>query len=88
MKILKSYFVKVPVNDVLVNVWLAVGVEIPAGSVVIEERPMLLPDDGMVLRHKETGNTSSGHWLRDGDSADKWEEIEEPKEDNGRVEQG
>lgn len=77
MKTVNSYFVKTT-NDVLV--WLAAGVEIPAGAIVIEERPMLLPDDGVVLRHKEKGNMSSGHWLRDGDSADKWEEIEEPKE--------
>lgn len=77
MKTANSYLVKLESGKVA---WLAVGVEIPAGAVVIEERPMLLPDDGMVLRHKETGNISSGHWLRDGDSADKWEEIEEPKD--------
>lgn len=57
--------------------WLAAGKE-PIGE-VLEERPMLMPDFGMVLRHKETGEISSGHWLRNGDSADKWEEIEEPK---------
>lgn len=81
MKTVNSYFVKVPVNNVLVNVWLAAGVEMPKDAVVMEERPMLMPNDGMVLRHKETGNISSGRWLRDGDSADKWEEIEEPKEE-------
>lgn len=80
MKIAMSYFVKVPVNNVIVNVWLAVGKEIPEGAVVMEERPMIIPDDGMVLRHVETGKISSGHWLRDGDTADKWEEIEEPKD--------
>ena len=80
MKIEKSYFVKVPVNDVLVNVWLTAGKEIPEGAIIIEERPMLMPDDGMVLRHKETGEESTGHWLRGEDSADKWEEIEEPKD--------
>lgn len=78
MKIEKSYFVKT-INDVLV--WLAVGAGIPEGAVVIEERPMLIPEEGMVLRNKDTGDISSGHWMRDGDSADKWEEIEEPKEE-------
>lgn len=78
MKIVNSYFVKT-INDVLV--WLAAGIEVPTGAVVIEERPMLMPDFGMVLKHKETGEISSGHWLRGEDSADKWEEIEEPKEE-------
>ena len=78
MKIEKSYFIKT-INDVLA--WLAVGVEIPEGAIVIEERPMLMPDDGMVLRNKETGEESTGHWMRGEDSADKWEEIEEPKEE-------
>ena len=77
MKIETSYFVKT-INDVLV--WLAVGVEIPEGAIIIEERPMIIPDFGKVLRHKETGDISSGHWLKD-DSADNWEEIDEPQEE-------
>lgn len=77
MKIQDSYFVKT-INDVLA--WLAAGKEVPSGATVIEVRPILMPDDGMILRHKETGNMSTGHWLRDGDSSDKWEEIPEPKE--------
>lgn len=82
MKIAMSYFVKVPVNNVIVNVWLAAGKEIPEGAIVIEERPMLVPDESKVLRNKKTGEISSGHWLKN-DSADNWEEIEEPKgEDN------
>lgn len=78
MKIENSYFVKT-INDVLV--WLAVGAEIPEGATVIEERPVIMPAEGKALKHKVTGRISSGHWLRDGDSADKWEEIEEPKEE-------
>lgn len=77
MKIVDSYLIKT-INDVVA--WLAAGVEIPSGAIVLEVRPMLMPDDGMVLRHKETGELSSGHWMRGEDSADKWEEIEEPKE--------
>lgn len=76
MKIETSYFIKT-INDVLV--WLAVGAEIPSGATVIEERPVIMPAEGMALKHKVTGTISSGHWLREG-SAEDWEEIEEPKE--------
>lgn len=78
MKVQNSYLIKT-INDVIA--WLAVNKEIPSGATIIEERPMLMPDDGMILRNKETGEESSGHWMRGEDSADKWEEIEEPKED-------
>lgn len=74
MKIVDTYFCRLPNGT---TAWLAVGKE-PVGE-VLEVRPVIMPDDGMVLRHKETGDISSGHWLRD-DVADDWEEIEEPKE--------
>lgn len=77
MKTVDSYLIKT-INDVVA--WLAAGVDIPSGAIVLEIRPMLLPNDGMALRHKETGDISNGHWLRDGDSADKWEEIEDGQE--------
>ena len=77
MKIETSYFIKT-INDVLV--WLAVGKEIPEGAIIIEERPMIMPEEGKVLRHKITGEISTGHWLRDG-SADDWEEIKEEQTD-------
>ena len=79
MKIEMSYFVKVPHGDLLINVWLSAGQKIPEDAVVMEERPMLMPDLGKVLRHKETGEESTGHWLRNGDSAGKWEEVPETK---------
>lgn len=75
MKITDTYFVRLPNGT---TAWLAVGKE-PIGE-VLEVRPMLIPDDGMVLRNKNTGAESSGHWLRGEDSADNWEEIEESKE--------
>lgn len=78
MKIVNSYLVELENGTVA---WLAAGKEVPTGAIVIEERPMLLPDFGMVLKHKETGEMSAGHWLRGEDSSDKWEEIEEPKEE-------
>ena len=60
--------------------WLAVGKEVPSDAFILEERPMLIPGEGKVLRHKETGEISYGHWMRGNDTADKWEEIDEPKE--------
>ena len=72
MKIQDSYFVKFANGT---SAWLAVGKPVPADATVIEVRPMIMPGDGMVLRHKETGEESSGHWLRGNDSEDKWEEV-------------
>lgn len=77
MKTKMSYWVKLENGT---NAWLAAGKEVPAGATVIEERPMLIPDEGKVLRHKVTGEISYGHWMRGEDTADKWEEIDEPKE--------
>lgn len=83
MKIETSYFIKT-IDDFLV--WLAVGKEVPTGATVIEERPVIMPAEGMVLKHKETGEISYGHWLKD-DNADNWEEIDEPQEET-QEEQG
>lgn len=77
MKVIDSYFVKFENGT---SAWLAVGKPAPENATVIEVRPMIMPDVGMILRNKETGEESSGHWLCGDDSADKWEEVEEPKE--------
>lgn len=77
MKIVNSYFVQLENGT---TAWLAVGKSVENAK-ILEERPMLMPDFGMALRHKETGEESSGHWLRDGDTADMWEEIPEHKEE-------
>lgn len=78
MKIAMSYLVELENGKVA---WLAVG-KSAENAKIIEERPMLMPDFGMVLKHKETGELSSGHWLHE-DSADNWEEIDEPQEEQG-----
>lgn len=72
MKIVNSYLVELENGKIA---WLAVG-KSADGAKIIEERPMLMPDFGFVLRNKQTGEMSSGHWLRD-DVAENWEEIEE-----------
>lgn len=76
MKIVNSYFVQLENG---MTAWLAVG-KSAENAKILEERPMLMPDFGMVLKHKETGEISSGHWLREG-SIDDYEEIPEPKEE-------
>ena len=48
----------------------------PVDAELVETRPMLMPDEGMILRNKETGEESSGHWLRGDDNKDKWEEAQ------------
>ena len=77
MKLETSYLVKLENGT---QAWLAVGAEIPEGAIVIEERPVIMPAEGKALKHKVTGRISSGHWLREG-SAEDWEEIDEPKEE-------
>ena len=72
MKIQDSYFVKFANGT---GAWLAVGKPVPADAELVEVRPMIIPGDGMILRNKETGEESSGHWLRGDDDKDKWEEV-------------
>lgn len=72
MKIQDSYFVKFANGT---SAWLAVGKPVPADAELVEVRPMIMPGDWMILRHKETGEESSGHWLRGDDNKDKWEEV-------------
>lgn len=77
MKIEMSYLVKLENGT---NAWLAAGKETPAGATIIEERPMLIPAEGMFVKHKVTGNVVGAHWLREG-SIEDWEEVPEPKEE-------
>ena len=72
MKIQDSYSAKFANGT---NAWLAVGKPVPADAELVEVRPMIMPGDGMILRNKETGEESSGHWLRGDDDKDKWEEA-------------
>ena len=72
MKTQDSYFVKFANGT---YAWLAAGKPVPADAELVEVRPMIMPDDGMILRHKETCEESSGHWLRGDDNKDKWEEV-------------
>lgn len=77
MKIAKSYLVKLENGTVA---WLAVGKSVE-NATVIEERPMIMPDFGKILRNKKTGEESLGHWLRD-DNADDWEEVDDIQQED------
>ncbi len=74
MQVKKSYFVKYENGT---SAWLAVGI-VPTGDILsTEERPMLFPDEGKVLKKKETENEySQGLWLKDSKEED-WEEVSE-----------
>lgn len=71
MEIKNSYLVKL-VNGT--QAWLSVDKEVPDDSIILEERPMLIPSDDMVLHKKGTDEYSYSTWLRDS-TADEWEEI-------------
>lgn len=77
MRVSDSYFVRLPNGT---TAWLAVGKPVPEGAEIIEVRPVIVPTFGMILRHKTSGETSSGHWLRDG-SAEDWEDVPEEKDE-------
>ena len=73
MKVAMSYFVKTKDGK---SIWLAVGKSVPEEDIVEkQERPMIMPDLGKVLKHQVTGDLSSGHWLQE-DSGDDWEDVE------------
>ncbi len=71
MKIVISYFEKYVDGAA----WLAPGREPTGKAVEIHERPVLVPEDGKVLKNKKTGETSAAMWLKD-TTQDDWEEIE------------
>ncbi len=78
MKIVMSYFEKYEDGTA---VWLATGKEPTGKAVEIQERPVLVPDDGKVLKNKKTGETSAATWLKD-TMQDDWEEIK-PETERG-----
>ena len=89
MKTVQSYFVIAEEGKTLMRdgkpmgaaVWLAPGKTYDdvenVGSV--EPRMMIFPEQGKILRHKDTKELSQGRWLKDTFESD-WEEIDEPEE--------
>jgi hypothetical protein len=77
MEVKISYLVKLDDGK---QAWLSVDRKVPEGATIIEERPMLIPSEGMVLHKKNTNEYSSGTWLRDS-TIDEWEEVKEEEYD-------
>lgn len=71
-----TYFIKFEDGN---SAWLAPDKEIPTGALETEIRVMLFPEEGKVLKHKETGEINSGVWLKDSVISD-YEEVEEYSE--------
>lgn len=77
MKIQDSYLVELANGT---NAWLATGKPVPSDALMLEIRPMLIPDEGKVFRHKHTGTiVDSGFWIKN-TNVDDWEEIDMPEE--------
>jgi hypothetical protein len=70
MEVKISYFVELSNGT---KAWLSVDKEVPEGATIIEERPMLIPSEGMVLHRKGTNEYCQGVWLRDS-AIDEWED--------------
>lgn len=69
-----TYYVERDGNDA----WLGRGVKPLETDTVIEERIMLYAEEGKVL--KKGDFMCSCIWLKDGDTEENWEEIDEPEE--------
>jgi hypothetical protein len=71
MEVKISYLVKLENGT---QAWLCVDKEVPERATILEERPVLLPSEGMVLHKKGTEEYSYSTWLRDS-SIEEYEEI-------------
>ena len=75
MKINNVYIGKFEKNGKLIpGIWCGSR---PEDATITEEREILFPDEGKKLKHKETEILYDTVWLRDGDVAENYEEIEE-----------
>lgn len=78
MKIKMSYMVKFTNGTAA---WFRAGTEAPTRDVEsVEERPVLVADEGMLLKNKNTGEVCECVWLKDTTEED-WEEIEKEQEE-------
>ena len=75
MKINTTYIGKFEKNGKLIpGIWCG---DKPENVLISETRNYLVPEEGKILRLKETELMFSTVWLRDGDVAENYEEIEE-----------
>ncbi len=77
MRIQITYFGKFEKNGKIISgIWCGTR---PENATITEEREILFPDEGKILKHKETELTFPTVWLRDGDVAENYEEIEKER---------
>ena len=62
MQVKISYFVELENGT---KAWLSIDKEVPEGATIIEERPMLIPSEGMVLHKIGTDEYCDSVWLKD-----------------------
>lgn len=77
MKIIKTYIGKFAKNGKLIpGIWCG---EEPENAIISEVRDYIIPEENMILRHKETGILENTVWLKDGDVEENYEEIEQER---------
>ena len=73
MKIIKTYIGKFAKNGKLIpGIWCG---EEPENAIISEVRDYIIPEENMILRHKETGILENTVWLKDGDVEENYEET-------------
>ena len=77
MEVKTSYFVELKNG---IKAWLSVDRKVPESAITIEERPMLIPSDGMVLHKNGTDEYYDCVWLKDS-SIEEYEEITQAEYD-------
>ena len=71
MEIKNSYLVKLNNGS---QAWLSINNEVPNDATIIEERPMLISSENMILHNINTNEYTNGIWLKDSVKED-WEEM-------------
>ena len=77
MRFQTTYFGKFEKNGKIISgIWCGTR---PEDATITEEREILFPDEGKKLKHTETELLFDTVWLRDGDVAENYEEIEKER---------
>jgi hypothetical protein len=79
MKIINTIVIKYTENEKNYKAWLGIydSIDNYPNAEIIEERPMVFPDEGKILRSKKTGRLCKGFWVQTDDELNYWEEIDE-----------
>lgn len=79
MIIINTYVIKYTENGNNCEAWLGIydSIDNYPNAEIIEERPMVFPDEGKILRSKKTGRLCKGFWVKTDNELNYWEEIDE-----------